>query len=184
MIKFLQNLTERMNAISEARRMQTAAKIQEIRDTRKMRKEFRNQHNNAQATPGAYGGNTVAPASGTWAGKAEEMKTERSARRESMQKRREELMVKRNQPKSVIAKRVNWFVAPVSAILGILIMQTDTWPTLPLEAFITRFGFKSNFLVFLPIGIAMMIVVAIVAAFLTRILESRFGKDTTGGNGL
>lgn len=106
------------------------------------------------------------------------MKTERPATMESSVKKMEELRAKNKLPKSKVAQRVDWFIAPAAAIISFLIVETRTWPAPWLREFFGELRMRGDLFVFLPIGIAVMILLIPIRVLLLNRLEKKYGKSS------
>ena len=74
---------------------------------------------------------------------------------------------------SVIAKRLGYFTASAAGVLGFLIVELDWWPAPAVREWLLDFGFKSKFLVLIPIGLGLMVLFAAVSSFIITAVERR-----------
>jgi hypothetical protein len=158
MFGFLQNTTEKLRNNRKERWSRTKDRINSISDIQQSPKDA-----------------TVPPSK--WKQKADKLREERPARREQTRKRVEEIRAKSKAPKSKVAQRVDWFVAPLAAVGGFIIVESHTWPTPWLKSTFAHYGMRGDLFTFIPIGIGCMLLLSPMRYVLVKQLEKKFGDS-------
>jgi hypothetical protein len=156
-IGFLNRLTERLRAHNDATRTRTAERLERMRN-----RQYGVQDDSVAANP------QIQDEFKNTAMSDSSIQTPTDYQR---------LHERLKSGKGKYQKRVNWFVPPVTAVIAFLFIHNQWWPTTEVNEFLAGIGLRGRLFEFLPIGILIMIPVAIAAAIVTRILEGKYGKD-------
>lgn len=159
MFSFLRNLTDKLNSYSAASRMRTAKKLDHLREISKRRRD------------GVPGSTAITDEP------LDESRSKKSHPSSAFNEKQAAMLERLKTGKSKIQKRVNWFVAPVAATATLIIIHTDTWPSIPVGAFLQEIGLRGEFVLVLAIGIPTLILLSVVAALTVTILERIYGGN-------
>jgi|GEM_PF-5385409 len=156
MFGFFQNSTRKLRSKRKESWSRTKDRINSISDIQQSKKDG-------------------VPPPNKWKETAHKLREERPTRREETRKKIEEMRAKSKAPKSKVAQRVDWFVAPLAALGGFIIVESHSWPATWLKSTFAHYGMRGDLFTFIPIGICCMLLLSPIRYVLVKQLEKKFG---------